>query len=159
MQCFKVCCMSLPVFSFTTKDATHICLFLWEGTAWVLMNMNSSFSQNQEIGLRCEVFRHYTGNEPHLFSNLWMILCFKKFTVLLYRRTFSLFKKILQLFSEICHLNSILLNSLLLFKKWKDCVLAGYRQIWHLAFIHNKCVTLWFMISNFGYTTFVLYWN
>lgn len=36
----------------------------------VLMNMNSSFSESQEIGLCCVAFRRYTGNEPHFSSNL-----------------------------------------------------------------------------------------
>lgn len=53
MWSLKVYCMCLPVFSFTKKDATHICLFLWDRMAQVFMNMNSSFSQNQGLGQWC----------------------------------------------------------------------------------------------------------
>ena len=68
---FKVC-LHVFVFSITKKDATHICLFLWDSTAEVFMNMNSSFTQNQETGLWYIVFWHCTGNKPRLSRNLWM---------------------------------------------------------------------------------------
>lgn len=153
------------------KDATHICLFLWDRMVEVVMNMNSSSSQNQEIGLWNITFRLGTGPVcqrvyewiflpftlgmvifyvhmlkdkrqvsrtsaaiTHCFLNLWCKSSSIKYCS-------SVIMLLGQLFIiDLRHLNSIFLNCLFLFQKWKDCVLADYTQAWHSVFIRKNGV-------------------